>query len=49
MIYVVDEPVPVKKIDCEVYNWQNMTCKWNLRADYVHPELMSITLVFIVG
>ncbi|XP_070194497.1 cytokine receptor-like factor 1 [Littorina saxatilis] len=41
-------PVSVNDVNCTVYNWENMTCKWELGHNYRHPEYISVTLVWTI-
>ncbi|KAL5015805.1 hypothetical protein ScPMuIL_005394 [Solemya velum] len=49
-IVVVDHEVtPVKDIECRVYNWENMTCSWDLGQEYVHPDHLSVSLAWTIN
>ncbi|XP_069126353.1 interleukin-6 receptor subunit beta-like isoform X2 [Argopecten irradians] len=41
-------PKVVEDIDCRVYNWENMTCVWDLGVSYIHMEDIKIDLVWTV-
>lgn len=45
-VQVEYEPQPVTEISCRVYNWENMTCTWDLGVQFVHPNTMDIRLVW---
>ncbi|KAL4236874.1 Cytokine receptor-like factor 1 [Mactra antiquata] len=42
------EPKPVTEISCRVYNWENMTCTWDLGVKFVHPNTIEVKLVWVV-
>ncbi|KAK3091169.1 hypothetical protein FSP39_017683 [Pinctada imbricata] len=42
-------PQKVKNIDCHVYNWYSMTCRWDLGVQYVHPDNVMVELVWAVS
>jgi hypothetical protein len=41
-------PVKVDSVKCLVNNWENMTCSWDLGADYRHPDDISVSLVWTI-
>ncbi|XP_033738178.1 uncharacterized protein LOC117325807 [Pecten maximus] len=41
-------PKVVEEIDCRVYNWENLTCVWDLGVRYIHMEDIKIDLVWTV-
>lgn len=43
------KPVKVEDVKCIVYNWENMTCVWDLGTDYQHPEHISVSLVWTIS
>lgn len=45
-VFVEYKPQPVTEIVCRVYNWENMTCTWDLGVQFIHPKTMSIRLVW---
>ncbi|XP_012942789.1 uncharacterized protein LOC101858888 [Aplysia californica] len=40
------EPRPVQNISCRVYNWERMSCTWDLGISYKHPEFVNVTLIW---
>ena len=43
-----DSPEAVSGVNCTVYNWENMTCRWDLGRDYHHPEHVHVSLVWTI-
>ncbi|KAK7485271.1 hypothetical protein BaRGS_00023522 [Batillaria attramentaria] len=43
------QPVNVTSVNCTVYNWKNMTCRWDLRRNYKHKENMEVSLVWTIS
>ncbi|GAB1601719.1 uncharacterized protein LOC106881088 [Argonauta hians] len=39
----------VKEIDCRVYNWEKMTCTWDLGTRYLNMDNMNITLGWTIS
>lgn len=48
--FVVVEYAPrkVESLSCEVYNWESMTCHWDLGVQYVNPDHIEVQLVWTV-
>ena len=34
------------EVNCLVYNWENMTCRWDLGVEFVAPHTIDIELVW---
>ncbi|XP_052778057.1 uncharacterized protein LOC128215412 [Mya arenaria] len=47
-VVVEYEPQPVTDVNCRVYNWQNMTCTWDLGVKYVHPDTIDVSLIWTI-
>ncbi|XP_029644049.1 uncharacterized protein LOC115218400 [Octopus sinensis] len=39
----------VRDIDCRVYNWEKMTCTWDLGTRYLHMDSMNVTLGWTIS
>ncbi|XP_053394094.1 interleukin-6 receptor subunit beta-like [Mercenaria mercenaria] len=48
-VMVEYEPKPVTEVKCRVYNWENMTCTWDLGVQFIHPKTMVISLVWTIA
>ncbi|XP_052060796.1 uncharacterized protein LOC127701053 isoform X1 [Mytilus californianus] len=48
IVRVEYEPNQIKDITCTVYNWESMTCSWNLGVNYVHLNHIDVQLVWTV-
>ncbi|CAL1532440.1 unnamed protein product [Lymnaea stagnalis] len=40
------KPVKIRNISCRVYNWESMTCSWDLGVKFAHPENVNVSLVY---
>lgn len=48
LVRVDYEPKKVEAIECRVYNWEKMTCEWDLGVNYNHYEHIDVQLVWTV-
>ncbi|XP_076113282.1 leukemia inhibitory factor receptor-like isoform X1 [Mytilus galloprovincialis] len=48
IVSVEYEPNQIKDITCTVYNWESMTCSWDLGVNYVHLNHIDVQLVWTV-
>ncbi|XP_064606352.1 uncharacterized protein LOC135471182 isoform X2 [Liolophura sinensis] len=47
-IHVYRRPVEVKSFECVVHNWAWMKCTWDLGVQYHHPELVNVSLYWVI-
>ncbi|GFR88222.1 cytokine receptor [Elysia marginata] len=40
-------PREVVSVDCRVYNWETMTCTWDLGVRYNHPKHVNVSVVWV--
>ncbi|KAK3798699.1 hypothetical protein RRG08_029479 [Elysia crispata] len=43
------KPQPVQNVTCEVYNWQEMNCEWQLGVTFNHPENIKVDVYYAVA
>ncbi|KAK6188251.1 hypothetical protein SNE40_004472 [Patella caerulea] len=48
LVQVNYEPKPVTDFTCRVYDWENMTCTWNLSTPYCNYDDIDVSLVWSV-
>ncbi|XP_046578836.1 uncharacterized protein LOC124286506 [Haliotis rubra] len=43
-VHVEYRPRKVEKLDCRVFDWRNMTCRWDLGVDYINRDMVTSQL-----